>query len=100
MTLMNRLFGHWAGQPYVTRVCEVPELGRMSFGQLLDHVGLERFDRNAGTGHIIFSIPGRMAARSAIDVIGIGHIVTEAKTHLARFVGQILPPTPTKMSKS
>ena len=67
----------------------VPELGQMSFQQLLDRIGQDRFDRTTGTGHIILSIPGRMAARSAIDVIGIGDDVTEAKTRVAQFVGRI-----------
>ncbi len=89
MTLMNRLFGKWAGQPHVTRVCKIPQLGRMSFPQLLDRVGEERFDRTARTGHIILSIPGRMAARSAIDVIAIGDDAADAKTRLREFVERI-----------
>jgi hypothetical protein len=89
MTLMNRLFGSWVGQPYVTRVCEVAELGRMSFEQLLDRIGEERFDRTTGTGHIVLSIPGRAAARRAIDVIGIDDDVLEARKRIAWFVEQI-----------
>jgi hypothetical protein len=89
MTLMNRLFGSWVVQPYVARVCEVAELGKMSFEQLLDRIGEERFDWITGSGHIVLSIPGRMAARRAIDVIGIGDDVLEAKKRIARLIEQI-----------
>jgi hypothetical protein len=89
MTLMNRLFCDWAVQPHVTRVCKIPRLDRMSFPQLLDRVGEERFDRTAGTGHIILSIPGRMAARSAIDVTAIGDDAADAKTRLTDFVERV-----------
>ena len=57
---------------------EISGLDQMSFQQLLDILGQEGFDPSTGTGHIVLSLPGRMAARSAIDVIGLGADVTEA----------------------
>jgi hypothetical protein len=86
MTLMNRLFGDWATQPYVTRTCKVAGLGRMPFAQLLDILGEQLFDRTKGSGNIVLYIPERLAACQAINVIGLGQDLTQAKTHVEEFV--------------
>jgi hypothetical protein len=80
MTLMNRLFGDWARQPYVSQVCEIARLDSVSFQQLRALIDDDLFDRASESGRVILSIPGRIAARSAIDVIGIGHDSSQAES--------------------
>ena len=86
MTLMNRLFGNWAAQPYVTRVCNVAETDRTSFSRLLEDVGPAAFDRRTRTGNILFSMPGRLKAHGAIDVISFGDTIAEAEARLKTLV--------------
>jgi hypothetical protein len=86
MTLMNRLVGDAAGQPYVARVCDVAEPGRTSFLRLLKHVGPAAFDRARRTGELVFSMPGRLQACGAIDVVSLGTTIAEAEAHLKKFV--------------
>jgi len=88
MTLMNRLFGDWSVQPYTATLCEAPGLDQLSFAQLLDAAGPNLLDLTSASGHILFFIPGRMAARSAIDVIAIGDHA-QAQRHIASLVAQI-----------
>jgi hypothetical protein len=75
MTLMNRLFGDWAHRPYVSHVCWSSGLDRCTFSDVLALVREDLFDRRTQRGRLILTMPGRLAARSAIDVIALGDSV-------------------------
>ena len=79
MTLMNRLFGDWCAQPYVYQVCQLAGLDRMSFLHLLELLPDSLFDHRSRKGNLIIAMPGRMKARSAVDIIGVGGSVEQAK---------------------
>jgi hypothetical protein len=72
MTLMNRLFGDWAAQPYFSCVCTSAALAGRTFMELLTLLGDDLYDRRTGEGALILSLPGRLAVRTAIDVIALG----------------------------
>jgi hypothetical protein len=72
MTLMNRIFGDWANQPYAAQECVVPGLNRVRFADLLDHFADDLFDARTGRGKIIVYNPGRMQAQSGISVLALG----------------------------
>jgi hypothetical protein len=78
MTLMNRLFGDWTRRPYVYHVCDARGLDRWSFADLLDLVHENLFDHRTQRGGLVITMPGRMPARSAIDVIALGETVDES----------------------
>jgi hypothetical protein len=84
MTLMNRLFGDWAVQPYASAVCSLAGLEGLDFRELLQRLGGDLFDRRRRTGSIILSAPGRLARRSAIDAIGLGTTLDEASEAVER----------------
>lgn len=72
MTLMNRLFGDWADQPYATREYEIARLEEYSFADLLDHFSQRMFDARTGCGNLILYNAGGIKIRSGIDVLALG----------------------------
>lgn len=72
MTLMNRLVGDWKAQPYFSCVCSSPALAGYTFGELQAALGEELFDWRTRAGSLVLSLPDRLPARSAIDVIALG----------------------------
>jgi len=82
MTLMNRIFGDWIRLPHVSRVCSVSGLASMSFGEVVNALGDDLYDCQTERGVVIVTLPGRIAARSAIDLIALGVNVDEARNVL------------------
>ncbi|MCA9188167.1 MAG: hypothetical protein R3E01_12035 [Pirellulaceae bacterium] len=82
MTLMNRLFGDWKSQPYVTRVCESYLLASIGVPRLLSQLDRALWDARTGLGCLIITSPGRMVTASALDVISIGNDTAEALRNL------------------
>jgi hypothetical protein len=79
MTLMNRLFGDWRTHPYISQVCQLAGLDRMSFLHLLELLRDGLLDHRSGKGNLIITTPGRMKVRSAVDIISVGASVEQAK---------------------
>jgi hypothetical protein len=79
MTLMNRIFGDWSRRPFVSRVCNVHGLDSLSFRQVMEAMGNELYDRGTGLGNLIVTLPGRITARSAIDLIALGADIAAAR---------------------
>lgn len=83
MSLMNRLFGDWAAQPYATNACIVPGLERVTFETLLEYFAGDLYDARTGRGSLIFYNPGGLPNRHGIDVLAIADS-WEAASQLAR----------------
>ena len=91
MTLMNRMFGDWTSRPYGTRECHAEGLSRVTFAGLLESVREDLFDVRTGRGRVILYNPGRMPARSGIDVITVGETWEEAQQFvLSSFPARLL----------
>lgn len=78
MTLMNRIVGDWARQPYAARECVVEGLSRQSLADLLEFFASDLYDVRTGRGRLIFYNPGRMQARSGINALVLSRSWTEA----------------------
>lgn len=89
MTLMNRVFGDWRCQPHVSRICAVPGLEKLSFPSIAKQLGMDLYDRRTGRGRVIISMPGRMFARSAIDMIAVGATQIEASCNMDKILERI-----------
>lgn len=82
MTLMNRVFGDWQRQPYVSKICELPGLESRNFSDVLDCLSDSFYVKRSGRGRLLASMPGRLVARSAIDLIAIGRNTEDANSYL------------------
>ncbi|MHC5064723.1 MAG: hemerythrin domain-containing protein [Planctomycetota bacterium] len=71
MTLMNRLFGDWAAQPYAAQAVKVPGLEKLRFAEILGHFGDDVYDAGTGCGSVVFYGPGRMSANGGIDALSL-----------------------------
>lgn len=79
MTLMNRVFGDWAQQPYAVQVAHrIDGLEQVSFAQLLEFFGDELFDVRTGNGSLMFVTPGRLRYQAGITAIALGATWDEA----------------------
>jgi hypothetical protein len=79
MSLMNRLFGDWTRQPFVSRNYSRLSLEEVSFGRLLKEVGEELFDVRTGHGRLILLNPAKMQARGGIGALVLGETISSAE---------------------
>ncbi|MFK7818704.1 MAG: hypothetical protein AB8G99_08290 [Planctomycetaceae bacterium] len=94
MTLMNRLFGDFAQQPYASHVCSIPGLNAISFRALVGDLGNDLYDSRTGNGRFILFNPGRMRELAGVSVIGLGETWEAAQvtafTDFPKLVTQLL----------
>jgi hypothetical protein len=91
MTLMNRLFGDWASQPFAIRVFHhISGLEKVSFRRLLDHFQDDLFDVRTKAGSLVFHNPGRLQCQSGISAIMLGATQDEAAGKVCRDLGRRL----------
>ena len=86
MTLMNRVFLDGARRLYISRICPMKGLNRLKFVELMRALDEMLYDRRSNHGRVILSLPGRVAARSAVDVIVTGSSIAEASSFLQNSV--------------
>ena len=78
MTLMNRLFGDWARQPYAHREIVISGLETLSFEEIMVALGRELFDARTGTGRFILYNPRALSTRPGLDYLALGATWREA----------------------
>jgi hypothetical protein len=78
MSLMNRLLGDWARQPYATHMCYLPGLEKFSFPELLDAFSGELFDVRSGSGWLVF-MEASGIKRSHLNILTLGDDVMHAR---------------------
>ena len=84
MTLMNRLFGDWARQPFAAREWRVAGLDQVPFAELIECFAEELYEARTRRGTLILYNPGGLTARSRITAIALGSSVDEAAARLER----------------
>jgi hippurate hydrolase len=78
MSLMNRWFDDWAGQPYATSVCEMPGLESLAFEDLLQAFDADLFDAGSRTGWLAF-LDAAGLPHSRINLLALGDDVGQAR---------------------
>jgi hypothetical protein len=86
MTLMNRLFGDFARQPFACRDYMDLGLEKTSLNHVLDSLGDTLYDIRSGRGSLILTNPARMQARGGIGVIALGDTWSQAADALGEQV--------------
>lgn len=71
MTLMNRLLGDYYRRPYLSKAVDMDGLKQTEFSGLLTHFTDDLFDVRTGRGRLVFFNPGRIGARSGVEVIAL-----------------------------
>lgn len=89
MTMMNRLFGDYRQQPFLTTAIPVKGLESVSFERLLQHPQIDLYRADRGTGCVVFFAPGRMESESAIDATVLGTDFSDAERSLIRLRHQL-----------
>lgn len=85
MTLMNRLFGDWARQPYAVQVAHnIPGLDQIDFARLLEFFTDDLYDARTGDGSLIFVNPGRLKYQAGITCLTLGASWDEAARRAQR----------------
>jgi hypothetical protein len=86
MTLMNRLFGDWAKQPYVATTIAYPGLDRLTLGQILEAFAPHVYDARTGAGRLIFYSGIRLREGAAVNVLTLGSTVAKAFAFVEKVV--------------
>lgn len=71
MSLMNRLFGNWRGQPFCTRRVQVPGIERLRSEQILDCFERDLYDQREGDGWLIFTNLAFNGLRPWVTALGL-----------------------------
>jgi hypothetical protein len=87
MTLMNRIFGDWAVEPYLSCSFEHPVLGQMTFAQVMEALGDDLYDAGTREGRLILFNPQKLAVQAGLDLIVRGRTEEEA----GDYVREVLP---------
>jgi hypothetical protein len=87
MTLMNRLVGDWATQPFAAQECRAEGLDKLQFSDVLEGLRDDLFNVRTRQGSLVLYNPGRMQAHSAINVLALANSWEEAH----RLVEQEVP---------
>ncbi|MFO0908969.1 MAG: hypothetical protein U0794_11515 [Isosphaeraceae bacterium] len=91
MTLLTRLFGHWASRPFAAFECPVPPQSTgWCFDALTQQLGAELYDARSGRGNLILFNPGRLRARSELQFIALGETWSEAVRRARETVPDLL----------
>ena len=89
MTLMNRVFGGLAETALREQDLRVAGLKSRKFCDVLDCLSDSFYVKRTGRGRLLASMPGRLAARSAIDLIAIGRDTEDAHSFLLDSLQQL-----------
>jgi hypothetical protein len=80
MSLMNRLFGDWAGHPYSAREIVLPGLERVTFDELLRHLQPDVFDIRTARGRFLLYNPRALTVRPGLNALALGKTWEEAES--------------------
>lgn len=71
MSLINRLFGDWTGQPFSSHSLTLSGAGQTAWSDWLKQLGEWAFDRRTGRGQLILLHPQILACHDQLSVIAL-----------------------------